>query len=559
MSRVEWTRRTPEEIEAVLGIMLCREYPNAQRVRPARGDNGIDVYVPFEDGWVVFQVKSFTNSLTSSHKRQITKSWIRFRDYAKAKSLKVKAWYVVRPLNPTQPEIEWLAELTAGAGFACEWRGFSFCEGLVAKYPDVVDYYLFDGRERLQDVVRTLLAATGWSGGTETNPFRPSDAYPTLESLHSALNAFDPHYYFDFSVSTVIKGQDPPKPEAEPGLVAASIRVADGRAVTFLIFARFREATIERPVPGSFTVNAEPGSPEAAAWKEFLAYGTPVEELAVSRMSLELPGGLGADATDGFINLGPASPETARPFTLTVEVLEADSSLIAATDVSMKAATVGLDGKGIATTGIEVAGVFDLGLRVRLDGDGLKVNLAANDLTGRRPAEVLAGLDVLLAFGPRRLLSLRLKDGPQLAEPETIVAELPGQPETRRIRRVCAALAEIQRHTLQPIKVPDLTLTTNNEARAWLDAAQLLTGQTLLFSWNEASYVVDDTGELPAIGSVVPLTAEEPLRVLIEGRELELGRVLTVARSAQVAEVDMSSRLVRVEPANDDTIEIRLA
>lgn len=559
MSRIEWTRRTPEEIEAVLGIMLCREYPNAQRVRPARGDNGIDVYVPFDDGWVIFQIKSFTSSLTSSHKRQITKSWIRFRDYAKSRSLKVKAWYLVRPLNPTQPEIEWLARLTAGAGFACEWRGLDFCEGLVAKYPDVVDYYLFDGRERLQDVFRTLLAATGWSGGTETDPFRPSDAYPTLDSLHSALNAFDPHYYFDFSVSTVHKGQDPSKPEAEPGLVAAAIRVADGRAVTFRVFARFREATIERPVPGSFTVNAEPGSPQAAAWEEFLNYGIPVEELTVSHMSLDLPGGLGADSTDALINLGPASPETAKPFTLTVEVLDADNNLIAATDVNMEATTVGLDGKGLATSGVEVAGVFDLGLKVRLDGEGLKVNLAANDLTGQRPAEVLAGLDVLLAFEPGRLLRLRLKDGPQLAEPETILAGLPGQPETRRIRRVCAALAEIQRHTLRPMTVPDLTSTTNNEARAWLDAAQLLTGQTLLFSWNEASYVAVDAGELPAIGSVVPLRAEEPLRVQIEGREIELGRRLTVARSARVAEVDVISGLVRVEPGDDDTIEMRLA
>ncbi len=559
MARVEWTRRTPEEIEAVLGIMLCREYPNAQRVRPARGDNGIDVYVPLNDGRVVFQVKSFTTSLTSSHKRQIAKSWARFRDFAEVRELNIKAWYLVRPLNPTQPEIDWLDALTKGAEFDCEWRGLDFCEGLVSEYPAVVGYYLFDGRERLQDVVGTLLAATGWSGGTDTDPFRPSDAYPTLEGLHEALNAFDPHYYYDFSVSTVLDGQEPPKSPAEPGMVASATRVADGRAVTFRIFARFREATIERPVPGSFTVGAEPGTPEAKAWEEFLAFGIPVEKLAVSRMSIDLPGGLGAEGTDAFIKIGPASPDTAGPFALTVEVLDAEHGPVAATDVNMQPATVGLDGKGLAASGTEAAGVFQLALKLRLDDEHLNLDLCSNDLTGSRPAEVLPGLDVLLAFEPGNMFRLRLKDGPQLAEPEAISEGLPGQPQTWRIRRVCAALAEIQRHTAQPITVPDLTRTTNDEARAWLDAAQLLVGQTLEVTWNEASTTVADTVELPQVGTIAPLTVEEPLAVVVGGKTLEIGRKLTEAPAARVVDADAESRIIRVEPADDDRMVIRLA
>lgn len=101
MSRVEWTRRTPEEIESVLGILLCRENPAAERIRPAKGDHGIDVFVPTPDGWIVYQVKSFTESLTGSHKRQIKKSWLRFLEFVDERKPEVKAWCCVRPLNAT--------------------------------------------------------------------------------------------------------------------------------------------------------------------------------------------------------------------------------------------------------------------------------------------------------------------------------------------------------------------------------------------------------------------------------------------------------------------------
>lgn len=55
MPRVEWTRRTPEEIEEVLGIPLCSKYPlSATGVRPSRGDKGVDVHLRSPGGWIVF-------------------------------------------------------------------------------------------------------------------------------------------------------------------------------------------------------------------------------------------------------------------------------------------------------------------------------------------------------------------------------------------------------------------------------------------------------------------------------------------------------------------------
>src|SRR3954470_2275327 len=100
LARIEWTRLSGDDAEAAVGIMLCRENPAATRIRPSKGDRGVDVYVPGEDGWTVYQVKSFTGRLTSSHKRQITKSWTRFSELVAEKKLKIAAWHCVRPENP---------------------------------------------------------------------------------------------------------------------------------------------------------------------------------------------------------------------------------------------------------------------------------------------------------------------------------------------------------------------------------------------------------------------------------------------------------------------------
>ena len=73
MTRVEWTRTEPGDIEQVVSMLLCRENPSAVRVRASRGDGGIDVLAPAENGAgvAVYQVKSFSSNLTASQKAQV--------------------------------------------------------------------------------------------------------------------------------------------------------------------------------------------------------------------------------------------------------------------------------------------------------------------------------------------------------------------------------------------------------------------------------------------------------------------------------------------------------
>ena len=158
MARVEWTRIEPGDIEQVVAILLCRENPAAVRVRPSRGDGGIDILVPL-DGTAtvaVYQVKSFTANLTRGQKAQAERSFRRLMDYAAVRGLRVAEWYLTLPVNPTNENLEWLEGFTAGHGLLAQWRGLDFLEGLAADYPSVIDYYLRDGKDRLQAALESL-------------------------------------------------------------------------------------------------------------------------------------------------------------------------------------------------------------------------------------------------------------------------------------------------------------------------------------------------------------------------------------------------------------------
>lgn len=79
-SCIPWVTMSGDEIETVVAVCLCKQFPDAQRIRPSRGDGGIDVRVDNEDGTIdVYQIKKFAVNLGSSEKRQIIESWRRVK------------------------------------------------------------------------------------------------------------------------------------------------------------------------------------------------------------------------------------------------------------------------------------------------------------------------------------------------------------------------------------------------------------------------------------------------------------------------------------------------
>jgi hypothetical protein len=109
----------------------------------------VDVAEPNSDGYHVYQIKGFTGSMTSSRRRQVEQSLQRILDDPRL-DRPVTGWSLVVPIDPTAEDEAWFGQLTAQAPLPCDWKGKLFWDSEAAKHAHVIDYYLRDGKARLE-------------------------------------------------------------------------------------------------------------------------------------------------------------------------------------------------------------------------------------------------------------------------------------------------------------------------------------------------------------------------------------------------------------------------
>jgi hypothetical protein len=123
-------------------------------------------------------------------------------------------------LDPISEDEEWLRQLNAQAPFPCDWKGQLFWDSEAAKHAQVIDYYLRDGKARLEGRVRDLQHLLAQPG----TQLRAADVGGTLQDLRTAINRDDPHYRYEFSTSATA-----PTVRREPGLVMTrAVQLGDG-------------------------------------------------------------------------------------------------------------------------------------------------------------------------------------------------------------------------------------------------------------------------------------------------------------------------------------------
>lgn len=280
VARVEWTRQQGDDVEAVVGMLICSVQPNAVRVTPSQGDGGLDIFVPGPEGMAnqreVYQVKRYCERLSSSQTRKIKRSLETLIGTAKAEGWEITKWHLVMPLDPTDNEIRWFNELTQNCEFPREINGLLFGDTLAARFPKVIDYYLRDGRERLEGAMNNLAAIiAGRANRQQNEPLGAGDVVSDLASIHKALNEYDPFYHYDFAVSEKPPA-DQPTP-GEPGLVAVYGVRQESAWITIMIFALSLAAVEERPIGGQFTVVFPPEDDELRKqFEKFIDYGAPM-------------------------------------------------------------------------------------------------------------------------------------------------------------------------------------------------------------------------------------------------------------------------------------------
>ncbi len=503
-------------------------------MRPSQGDGGLDVVVPtglsFPGPVVDYQVKYFSTNLTASQKKQIERSLVAAREtHSDGSGISIEQWFLTLPLDPTREQCTWLADLAASlqTPFPVEWRGLSYLDGLSAKYQDVIDYYLRDGRTRLEDSIAQLRGLVGLEGASDPGRLLlPADVDDPLRKMFLALNRDDPHFKYEYEVT------DRPPPLANrPNLLASASRTENDVCVTVHIIARYELATADAPIAISFTIDpAAMDETTQAAWESALRYGTSVElGLGVVNYSeVGLPAGLGWSGENVVIRVGSARSLALPGGRIRWCIVPPGSGLaqpIAEVLILCDAPTLGPQG-GTRTTGQDSSELIrTVGL---VDGDppdaSAKFTIFLPDLStlvGRPVQEVVPILRFATNWHAPNRLKFAPEYGPLMTDPDLEIPSPPQLPEWTL--RYAEAVQLISDRTGTAVCLPDLADVSEshyNEIRA---IATLLQGGSIELTVAEQVLMVpaqdvEQVEMLPPIPRTYPYT----VAIKIAGAEIQL-------------------------------------
>lgn len=436
----------------------------------ARGDGGVDICLWDGDGWIIYQCKY--------HRRNIawTKIDASLANLAAGTFLgsPVKQWWLVAPHNPTTAKYERLLKIGSALPFPTGWFGEDLLDGLAAKFPFVLEYYLGDGRSKLAKLVED------WDniGGLVLDgvPVKIEAAQSRLSLLAESLGRQDPHFFYDFSVT-----RSAPTNEHVAASGALAVRMAhvnDYWVSTFLM-ERYHGAAMDSSDRMAIRLSVT----DAAAGEglaRMLEVGGPLIELdASSGLSIELSELLGQPGEVGRLVLRPVADNTPLPLGLMVrESATATPVIVAVTRAEMTHGIAGGTARFASVNGaVTLEGVFrnDTGsmvLGVSLV-PGTAVCSMDAELAFIRGLSVGTAIAVAPAHGPLHHLSW---------------AQISPVRQNDAFVSFLAALCEIQRHSPARISVP------KSIARAdMMDALRLasfLRGEDDVQSWSSFTTVV---------------------------------------------------------------------
>jgi hypothetical protein len=529
---IDWGAHDPDMVERVLSVMLLQERPRAWRRERSRGDGGVDVADVVEGGHEVFQIKSFTGALTSARKRDIKKS---FESALAGGSLngRIVAWRLLLPMDPSKEAEKWFRELTEAAPFQCEWLGKSRVDLLAANNPHVIDYYLRDGRGRIEQRYRDLLRTRDIIDSADTGP-RAAEITEGLRQLLEGLNRDDPHYAYAFEAS-----HDRPPVEAEmrrPGLVMTMTEcIADRGCVSVRVFARHRHAMEERPVEISFNVAAN--SDAHVQLQRSMDYGSTaeLEDGSLTDLSVSAPGGLAIAKQTAGARVWGHSEEGFVPFILSFAVVDEDGEELARTTVAVTDRRSGARGREL--TCVESGGAFSLKLLIAnpAAGNDASVSLAdwEPDYWGRPAAKVQNGIALLSHLNKPNALIVSLEPGGR--HMMTLGIGQGSAPISRVVREFVDDLSALQQHCPATLNVP--TAITTGDVRRVHGAAQLVAGTIIDRVWDKAEFVVDAEAVENFVANLLEphaIAVVTPLTVTIGDQDFELGNQLMRFTGARV-------------------------
>lgn len=284
MSRIPWTTYSGEDVERVLAIYICRENPAATHIRPSQGDNGIDLRIDHGDGSVtIFQIKKFAENLLPGQKRQIEDSWNTICDYVGSNGLALQEWHLVMPLDPTPQNYRWFKNLTQKLGKNAYWDGLSVVEGWSSSMPEVADYYLFDGKNALEETYQKLINILQLPDSTSDKALKRK-----LIDFEELLEERDPNY--SYSIQVLSKFDTRPtdlRAISDNVVLSHEESLPGGQRLRLDVIPKYTAACEIEPISINVTLTARTDE-EKTQLKRFVDLGTPLEQIPANLKSISV-------------------------------------------------------------------------------------------------------------------------------------------------------------------------------------------------------------------------------------------------------------------------------
>ncbi|WP_394277723.1 hypothetical protein [Luteococcus sp.] len=207
MAGVAWSTYPGEDIEQAIAMFIAAEHPRAVRIRPSRGDGGIDI-LDMDERTVVYQVKGFHHTFTANQWDQIEGSIDRLVTDPRWATLHVDEWHLVVPVNPTPEGFERLRKYATGRGLPePHWDGLDRCELWASDHPRTVDYFFNGSREEILRAAATLMQFQGRSADAVSVP-TVEETTTQLNTTVKYLNEQDPFYSYGIHVQPAVWGDE---------------------------------------------------------------------------------------------------------------------------------------------------------------------------------------------------------------------------------------------------------------------------------------------------------------------------------------------------------------
>lgn len=478
--RIPWTRYSGEDVESVLATFISLEERNAIKIRPSRGDGGIDLIVYLDAETVdIYQIKKFAENLKNSQKAQIENSWQELSATTAVLHVKINSWHLVMPLDPTNENLRWAKELVEPSGTKFIWDGLSRVDGWASKYPEVIDYYFSNGKEEISEYAAKLLSMANLPDCSD-----PVILENRLRDLCSNLDKLDPYYAYSVHVLSEYDKRDDFCTRA-PGVVKSQILVTPGAGrIAIDVIEKTPIASMLHPL--TFSVKIIAGTDEEKEQvQNYIEYGMPFTSLPaeVIDQDCQLPVGR---SYEGFRR------GIIKSFDLNTSNCIRSASLFwegcGELQLIVDKTTHGT--KGVFFSAHDDTETFKLNFKwdASQPGGTLNYEFSFSNLANKRSRDV-ARTYRFLSEATDKKVDLRINGTSALSFNLDIRDDLIDL--INKIYGLAVALETVNRAADSEMPFPDVYKTTKGEIANLRDAARLLDGESVVYSWESHWFNLD--------------------------------------------------------------------